>query len=805
MKKITLFLFLSMLAFAKNEACMGPPSGYTFWMFMPLIHESQGIPYNYNLAGYAHETQFRYVSLDTAHYHINVDEWSKQIGNKASRTDIFNLLYHTSPYEYWYNERGYLEQNTFLKTLKTADFQEEKVYLDFAKACESLYAENDVWSESDDELHDAPAFYRLLAQGEEMLKIAKKPFVRLRTAYLMVKLCDYLKENEKLIAIYQQHIKPAKSKSWVKNTALYHVWKACNDDLYLLQAFAYSYDKREVAKRRISFEEKGIIPRLLKAAKNNHERASVYALKAYQVNDGQNLSDLEKIYAFEPNNKDLPLIVAHELNDLDDWILTYELTDYQKTYRAKNPEEDWGGTYGEYSPAGRDKFHMMAYQADLKYLAKFRIFVSKLLNEKRVANPNLIRLAAAHLAFLAKDFPSAKKHLALLNVTQKNDNQVFIQKNILKYVINIKEKKQKNPTTDATSLALFQYIDKQKSNINNFEEFRSQIVLLIAQDYIACGSIPKGSLLLCQSSRNFGEVGFNAKNAYHNLLDIGVPKDYEGLIALAKKPIKQRSAFEAFLMAGEVSYDCNRNRWWGDASVPDPVWEDEIPKEAAHCNELDTCRILDYKGTYYLNRGNLKLAYATWNRIPNTYWERDPYRYYIKNPLAGERHSKRDYIKSVLDLEGALDTAKTTKGFIYSQLGAAYYDMSYHGRSWLMREIYKSDGYYWNDIHNGHVNPREYYGNEKALFYYKKAYGLATNAMVGANLAHRINLCAEHKDYYLLIDKMGRNYDYEMENEYQYKGATMNYDWAQRWKKSTADFSDTWQSNCEREKDFGNW
>jgi hypothetical protein len=804
MKKLTLFLFSTMLVFSKNEACMGPPTGYTFWMFMPLIHESQGIPYNYDLAGYAHETAFRYVSLDTAHYHINVDEWSKQLGGKANRNDIFNLLYHTSPYDYWYDEKGDLAQNTFLKTLKSANFQEEKVYLDFAKACESLYAENDVWSESDDELHDEPGFYRLLAQGEEMLKIAKKPFVRLRTAYLMLKLCDYLKENEKLVAIYQQYVKPSPLKSWVKNTSLYHVWKACNDDLYLLQAFAYSYDKREVAKRQISFEEKGIVSRFLKSAKNNHERASVYSLKAYQDNDGQNLPDLEKIYAFEPNNKDLPLIVAHEINDLDDWILTYELTDFQHTYRPKNKEDPYG-TDGEYSPMARDKFHQMAYQADLKYLAKFRLFVARLLNEKRVANPNLIRLAAAHLAFLAKDYASAKNHLQILNISQKTDNQIFIQKNILKYVISIKEKRNKNAATDASALALFQYLDKIQKDISNYQEFRSQIALLIGQDYIACGSVPKGTLLLCQSDRNYGEIGFNSKNAYHNLLDIGQPKDYEGLIALAKKTKQQRSAFETFLLAKEVSYDCNRYRWWGGETVEDPVWEDEIDKNLAHCNELDTCRILDYKGTYYLNHDNLKMAYATWNRIPNVYWERDPYRYYIKNPLNGARHSKRDYIKSILDLEAALDTAKTTKGYIYNQLGNAYYDMSYHGKSWLMREIYKSSGYYWLDIHNGHVNPREYYGNEKAKFYYKKAYPLAKNALVAANIGHRINLCAKNMDYYLLMDKMGRDYNYELENAYQYKGTNMDKDWAQRWKMPVTAFEETWQSNCEADVYLSYW
>ncbi len=524
MKKIFFVLIFLVNFLNVNQACVHYPSNYNFWMFMPCIHEIEGIPYDYNYLSYTdamdNYKDYDRSTLDTAHYHINTEEWYQYLGKKASKKEIFAILYHTDPSEYWYNDNERVVHNSFIKTLQLADYQEEKVYLDFAKACESAYSYTSSWDIAREDTLDSQGLRRLLNQGKMMLPKTTKPFVRLRLAFLLVKICDYLQNKDDALLIYEKYIKKSKIKSWVKASTMYHLGKITHESRYYLLAFIQSYDKRDAARRILmnldiscdykDYEQK-LRNYLLNCAKNKEEQAAVHCLFAWK-SVGRNLRDIQQVYAFSPSQKDIPLLIAKEIYDLEDWILTHELTTephYKDRFYAENAHEyAWSEDY-------KEKNERLAYNADVKYLAQFRLFIDKILKEKRAKNLDLIRLEAAHLAFLAKDYSSAERHLKLLKISQKQDNHIFIQKNILNLLIKIKKPSKTTQKTDDVTRQLFEYIDEHQKLIVNVKEFRSQIALLVGKNYIAKNDIPKGIMLLCQTDRDFGTLDYISKNAYH--------------------------------------------------------------------------------------------------------------------------------------------------------------------------------------------------------------------------------------------------------------------------------------------------
>jgi hypothetical protein len=316
---------------------------------------------------------------------------------------------------------------------------------------------------------------------------------------------------------------------------------------------------------------------------------------------------------------------------------------------------------------------------------------------------------------------------------------MFIQKNILKYLIKIKENEADNLESDHATVRLFEYLKKNEKNIAHYRELKHHLVDFVASDYIKNKSIAKGILLSFHRRDSASILTEGNRESYHLLLGIGKSEDYENVLKIVYKSPQNRNFFEKFLFqSGMGYYGEYRKSYYVDRYREQPLevfyTKEQMDSLWQRTMQIDTCRILDYKGMYYLNREDFANAYATYSRVPNNYWENYPYKFYVNNPFNGGKHCKTDYLKGMIDAEKALDTATVTKGFLYSQLAHAHYNMSYDGDSWLMREIGQCDYVYSIN----HANREEYIDNKKAFFYFKKAYESATDDEMKSSIAYQL-------------------------------------------------------------------
>ncbi len=757
-----------------------PPDLHRFSIFMPSIDFEKGVPYDIHSCQSVLKRGFDDYSgipIDTVYYNINTDEWYQLLKKKASKKDILSLLYHTSPQDYYDDKKDILAQNSFYKTLQLPDYQEEKVYLDFAKACESVYSTQGGYIRWGDEINIAKLTY-LLQQGESLLPLAKKPFVRLRLAYLTIKLCDYLENKEKALAIYEKYMKNSPLKSWVKASVMYHLGKVTDDARFFFQAFMKSCDKRNSTLQTSSYwgnddgdwkPQEDRKKHFLKFAKTDDERTAIHCFYAwYQA--GRSLENLEIFYALDPTNKDIPLLITREIQNFDQNVLFYKIDNFKESITTRSNQQ-----------LEFEIHSTLRYHNDLEYLAKFRQFISKVLTEKKAQNLDFIKVGAAHLAFTAQNYSAAKKYLKNLKTS---DNQILIQKKFLNYLIKIKEKKQDNLESDNGTVALFEFLKTNEKNIAHYKEVKQHLVDFIASDYIKNKSVAKGILLSFHRRDSVAILAEGVREPYHLLLNIGKPEDYENILEIVHKNPQKRTFFEKFLFQSGMGYygeyhdsymvevEEKSDRWiqkFHTQSEMDSLWLLTM--------QIDTCRILDYKGMYYLNREDFANTYATYCRIPNNYWERYSYKTCINNPFKGAKHSKKDYIKGLIDTEIALDTATVTKGYLYALLAHAHFNMSYHGNSWLMRNAMQSN--YENDYDKYESYPKEidikeYYGNEKAFFYFKKAYESTNNDDLKSSIAYQLEKLFYSKGNTPTFwrnqpHEIGRNCGIELEYEYWHK------------------------------------
>ena len=508
-------------------------------------------------------------NADTSFYVQNIEEWQTALAAdpsvKSTKTvipkDIQTVLYNLDPDDFFRKMDGdSLRNNTFIQAISAS--KSLMAYLNFAKICEQLMNFTDPWAEGYGEGKDEISLLRYSKMGDSVVKnTATSPFVRERTAYQMVKMAHYLGDTARVLALYKQFFAETASKSWVVGSASYYYAVAHSNPFeqnYLLsKTFENSIDKRWLSLRNFD-QSDSILRGSLALTRNVHERATMLTLPIL-TNEGRTLPDLEKVYALEPKNPLLSMAIQREINKLEDWIYTNKFTEFSSS--SKDYEKYDYDLEEKRRAAGITQKDIDAknLRSDLAYLNDITAFVTRVATEGKRTDLAFFQLAAGHLAFLKKDFKTAKQFLAAAKTAKNAGNTpLSIQTQIwlTDLLCDLYAAEHLDANAEIAILKFDDFLKKQKNTLADYTTFRSQIMRFISERFISDEKMAKGVLILSKSTLTFGSInGTWEKNFYHKLLFEGTPQDIEDVIDIvSRKERKSLTPFERWLASEPKAY-----------------------------------------------------------------------------------------------------------------------------------------------------------------------------------------------------------------------------------------------------------
>lgn len=670
-----------------SRACVWyDPEDGRVWMFAPNLVDIPGLmPFTYTYERYY--APYNYPQQQPAYYHTNVAEWQAAMGGNVDAKDIYHVLYNTPPSAYFSKKNK--ANNAFLAALAQPKNAAFKTYLDFAKGCERLMNnEERPWSDDPN-----AGFAEAIAEGKALLDNAAPGFVKDRLAYQLMKLYQYNGQYAEGLAVYQQHIATIASETWIKGSALYHFGLMQSDSIERNYQFSRAFDafegNRAIIQRTF---RKDWRKRTLQRAQNDREKAAIELLIQLD-NAGRALADMENIYRLAPDYDKLRMLMAREINKLEDWILSPRLL-ANSSFR--------------YFLNGSQADEKKALIDDLQYLKSVRAFAEKVVRDGQQPDLDFWRLGAAYLGFIDGDYPRAKALLTEIVQRERLPLNFQLQVGVTEALISIVENPQVTDKTDDKLLQLYVFMDNNKKTIPEMGRFRSEVTLFISDWLIRQGARAKGALLLSQCDIPWEDYeGVGTKNHYHKLLDIGEPADFEEALRIIEQP---KTTFERWLSNHPNHVGIGGNSWGGVQYKGEWYYpgDDNFPK---HLYAWNTNRIRDYYATYYMRRDDLKAALAIFKTIPDSYWTQPPYNEYLNsNPFSVGIHlptapstsplfriptSKTDFVQTLVNLQNDNYRTKEKRAETYLLIANAYYQMTYYGHWWLMMMPAKSANEAW--------------------------------------------------------------------------------------------------------------
>jgi hypothetical protein len=745
---------------------------FRVWLFQPnLVNDDALIPFTYSSNLYFHpggRGQDMSEPSDSTFEKMNVAEWQAELP-AAKPKDIHTLLYETPSMAYFRRLKGdSLKQNTFLQALKSQ--KELFEYFNFAKECESAFggglSEEDTWEWKSDSL----ALNRIVPKAEKMIQTAKSSFVRLRTAFQLIKTYEYLQNTEGVIKTFDAHIKNAKTKSWIVGSAMYYYAKAQPEglprNLAAANCFEQTIDKKFQSLKLLDMDKRKDI---LAPALNKYQRAILSVMLSLR-NPARALEDLKTVYTANPEQKELPMLVEREINKLEDWLFSYKLTGsdtYISRYQRGPMKKNENGGYDFDDPITNEEKKYVDIQknnwaSDRLYLNDVMAFVDKLIADNKLKDRSFLHLSAAHLAFLKQDFKKTQEYLAILRGLPNVRTTTKVQAELTNLLCELYATPKISPMVEETIARFEATLQSAKKDITDFDTFREQVYFFLSKKFLKDGSFVKGCLLSMMTDRSMTDSpleGYEAGSGYIRLYAGGKPADFDEVLRILTTP---KTPFEQILAAEKRPY--KEHEWYYDKTTEN--WTEKNNPRAWDLN-----KIKDYKATYYIRQNQIDSAMMVYKTIPRTKWQEEPYRsmlncnpFYIdlQHPHAptvadSTRYDKFSCIERMITLRNSAAKTPSVSAQNHYLLGNAYFNMSGHGNFWLMSDIsWSSGGGYSGYFENDTAFLDNYFGLDWAKTQYELCLKKTSDEKLAALCHFMIGYCAKMKTEHYYYRRFNR-------------------------------------------------
>jgi hypothetical protein len=694
MKRFLILILLtgSLLLLPKKllNACgfMSGSGEYRFWILQPDITNEQELTPFFFASTYLYKQDA--AGGKETYLQKNIEEWFKEIHKKdVSRADIDSLLNHTSPDIFFEKKDSLAGTNSFMRYLLKNS--ESYRYIQLSKKVEAIAANPDPWDEG------AGPNTNVIQEAKTLEQQTTSSFIKMRTAFQLMRLYNYSEEPGQLCNVYDSCIAPVPSNSWIKSAGLYLKairGRVPESDRLLAQVFDKGDYNRSYCLIYVCTAK---VDSLVAASSNTHERTVLRAMQVFN-SPGRSLSAIKKIYAAEPYYKEIPFLLLREINKVEDWLLTNQLTDFKPA--VYNGNYNWRYDY---------KYTEANLIADKAYAVELNKFLLHIIEEKKNTQPALLHLYAAHLSMLTGDYTTAEEQLNAIASRHLPAN-VKTQLTINRFLLGLESNKM-NPSMEKVFLNLLQKPADQLG-IYDADIMKDQLILYTARKMIRKGDKAKGWMLLSRTRRALGMLAIGCyKDAWEETFEKAEPADYDNMIAIVGR--KHKTPFEEFITKGGFGSPMD---YYSRDTDPTLVW--------------NTNRLLDGKSSWYLRNNNVAAAAKALHNIPDSFWQQPPYKDYTGgNPfylnvyqngqyygIRKVHYNKRTIVNKMMELQ----TLASGRAENYFQMANAWYNMSWYGNNWLMVKTWWSTYEIDNDVKRSPFNDF-YYGCNRARDLYLRA------------------------------------------------------------------------------------
>ena len=727
-------LFLLLLPKKIVNACgfYVSPGEYRFWLLQPDLTNQPDLTPFFFASTYLYRQDAHPVPDPSVRK--NIAEWYQHIQRAAPETDIDSLLNNTDPQAFFDQGEKIARRNLFLRYLLRPENKDLYDYVVISKKVEQIAADPDPWEEN---RFPAAAINKVIEEAAFLQKRSHSLFIRFRTAFQLIRLYGYNRQPALINKEYNAHISPVETDSWIKTAALYQ--KALNGNPseyeYLLSKVfdrgGYNRSSCLIKFRRSNYYH------ALQHARNAHERTVLYTMQVLN-HPGRCLPYIRTIYQTEPGYKEIPFLLLREINKVEDWLVTNQVTDFSP---AVYHGSYWWNTYG------RENYNKAVnYQADKAYANSLRELIESIIREKKSTHIALLHLFAAHLSMLNGEYVVARHHLDWAKKEKKQPANVRFQIKINSFLLDLQTAKSFDLPGEQNFMSILQ-TPALESGVYDHELMKDQLILYTARKLVTKGARAKGYLLLGKTRRAIGELPIGYKGVYQELEEKATPDDYDGMISILDKTNK--TPFEKFVTAS----------WLRSPS------EYNFCCDSTESIKWNKYKLLDCKSTWYIRNNNLKAALSTLEQIPGPFWKQEPYRTYIKgdpfflNVYSAHRitaadkqsYNKRQLVAKMVSLQQLSLQGGSKAAQADFLLANAWYNISYYGKDWLVMKQWWSINElstYNSDLQRNSFQDI-YMGCAQAKELYLKALQKTTDKKLATLCCFMAGICNNHFREYL--------------------------------------------------------
>jgi hypothetical protein len=398
------------------------------------------------------------------------------------------------------------------------------------------------------------------------------------------------------------------------------------------------------------------------------------------------------------------------------------------------------------------------YKNDKIYAKELYNFIKRMIRDRVNKQQALLHLYASHVCMILEDGEAAAQHLQLAKSFRREPQNVQTQIRINTYLLHLEEGFSK-PAED--EFMQIMQTPAEKLGIYDPDIMKNQLVLYTAKKMIAQKDRARGLMLLARTNRALGQItGLGYKDVYQEIEEKAIDTDYDQMLQILDK--KKKSSFERFITQGHFR-------------APWETYYEEKEMEADGNMNWSKNKLLDSKASWYIREHRLEEALATMQQIPDSVWHKHPYKEYLGGDpffldiyqshvpaLADKRQlTKKQVVEQMIQLQQLAKKDKRKAAWCYYQLGNACYNMSWHGKSWLMVKRWWStneDSPYSSDVIATPFND-DYFGCRRAKEYYNRAMEATKDKKLSSLCYFMKEQCEQHYQYYRWLTKTNRHRD----------------------------------------------
>ena len=689
----------------KTWACGFSPYGedIRFSLFLPTYFNVQG----YESFCY-HSNSISFEDAKNI-YPENVLDWYRFTNEKVDIKQIDSFFSESD-----YHDINEKSNNQFIQFLyKNKQFNVLK-YLNNAKEAEpfnSVLFDDDPWELQYQEIKSKRSLF--IKKIETDLEQEKDPSLQKKYAFLIIRLAYYDGDLVKVSSVFDRYFKTT-TKDYLYYWSLYfYCFTNKGTAIDVVNVFENSTSKRYASyyyfKENFDFEE------ALQQAKNNVEKANIYAYQSIQKLD-KNLENLKAIYKLNPKSKSLNPLLLREINKLEDWIYT----PYYTNYLPSTQYDFWEDVQKETMNTLRQRS-----ENDRLYAKEVLDFVRNV-NVNKTKNATLWKAAEIQLLFMTKAYSECLEEIAAFQKKYPNEqvNEQLLQIKAL-CLVSAQEKGNTIVTKDIENIVLDQSLNVKflfalGRELEYKENYTDGLALISYVDKI--------------SNDNYNY--YNRPFWRGNRLKTSGNLDY----------------FYSYFDYLDFVYDANEmQKVLNNINTkPKSAYNDKIYSVL----KSDFLKLNDLLGTKFLRENNLQQAYNVFKAMGDKYWEEnynawerssldDGYYMFDQNPFYDFKYTpdfiphKEKFIVSKLSVVEHLlkfkklveDPKNTDRDYYYFIIANCYYNMADDGNSWMMRRFSSTRSFGWNEgyIPESYIDEVEYRNRLLAQKYYGLAYNNAKN------------------------------------------------------------------------------